>query len=1321
MLSLLFSVLATAALAADGAEGETEEEDDGITVIYNRNYEEGWDYGVGVYAIPRAQRFEIEYEEDENFNYNYYWRLEGRVNESSQYGYFDLLTGGNAPSDGISVLEFDIKTDDAIKNMNQMIQFRYSSAGTFVELGRVNNQKLLLPDIDKMTLHTISSGNYLATDWLDNEWLHLAYVFDFDHRYCKECDKLINDTHIKSESDILCTKHNLKASELPQTIKMTIYYGDTKTFDAEKAIYNGDRAGAKDNSKTYKYDTYFVLDKAQRAQIHSVRFAVSTQLITFCLDNLRMYNMTNGQTTPLKDLPQDVYGYGDNINPLTDKTINILKNANQKTDMQVVEEALAMKVGVNYVLSAGNKKAILTDKLGNDYGAPVEIDGQVYVPLQAILDHIGFPVFPHADGLSFDISTDNGSAFISIGRDSVKVNGETRDLDVAPGYIVDKKTGNSYLAIALSDVDKIFDGYHATYDDMGFILVTEAVYDKEGNVTDVLNRDDHLDMMLDIMKKFVVDFATSEEYYELAAQKTDSFKHPYLLADQATFDQLHAAYLLTSSDAMFDQNLSDYIRRFFFSVNTVYNKYAEEVDHQYAGLLENAAANPYLDGNNGGYSASGRLTELVEHAEAMRTLALAYQITREEKYALLAYEIAAELAAWTHWGDDYFLDTANAVTPYALTYDWLYNVWTEKELDLTLIETALYEKGILQGYNASNGMKSDNPRAQESMRNYTEMDSYWNAVCTSSMAIASLALLGAEDRATAEERLGDNADLYASISECAGWILENNVKSLVLYGLDAYAPDGSFFPGPEFWQKTTDAFGTMLWALIDTTGETFGMTDIWGFSDTFNYAMYIEYTTATKGEVAGELAEFNSGYTYWNYHDSIAGTLDTSLFFFASELLGDETYAAYRMMQISAKQVSYLDLISYKREYSEIDPSSIKLELDYVLDGCAGVVSRDTFDNGGLFVGIMGNKNNGSYGQVDSGNFIYANKGVTWLMDPGSENNNVYDYFGAPENRYSYYRMNAEGANVILITTPSAQDAMPYGQDLTGGGYIEKYESNEHGMYAVINNASAYGGLVNDARRGLLVTNDRTTVVVQDEMAFSQVQTVVWVAHTTVGRSNIKISSDGRTAYFSQVIGANTVTMRASIVSDLGMRFDTTSASDILLSTTMKKGQSESNGGASEYNRSNLERLTITWDNAKMFVCAVVFEIVDVKAETEVQYKWTDMKNWTISESFVTPEAEKVNPQLADISKYSANASRYLYLETAFEEDFESFFEALAKVQAAIDYYPLKSILAVRELADAYYDYQDALEYYTAYREAVNADIEVLRQVTNKTVGLEEE
>ena len=119
MLSLLFSVLATAALAADGAEGETEEEDDGITVIYNRNYEEGWDYGVGVYAIPRAQRFEIEYEEDENFNYNYYWRLEGRVNESSQYGYFDLLTGGNAPSDGISVLEFDIKTDDAIKNMKK--------------------------------------------------------------------------------------------------------------------------------------------------------------------------------------------------------------------------------------------------------------------------------------------------------------------------------------------------------------------------------------------------------------------------------------------------------------------------------------------------------------------------------------------------------------------------------------------------------------------------------------------------------------------------------------------------------------------------------------------------------------------------------------------------------------------------------------------------------------------------------------------------------------------------------------------------------------------------------------------------------------------------------------------------------------------------------------------------------------------------------------------------------------------------------------------------------------------------------------------------
>ena len=239
MLSLLFSVLATAVLAAeDGEEGGETEEDDGVTVIYNRNYEEGWDYDIGVQAYPRTHHFALEYEEDENFNYNYFWRLDG-LNADS-YGYFDLMTGGNAPTDGISVLEFDIKTDDAI-SLNQLLQIRYSSSGTFVELARVTNQKLILADINKMSGHNISGGAYTATDWLDNEWFHLSYVFDFDHRYCKECDKLYSDTALESESDILCTTHGLKASELPQTIKMTIYYGDAKTFDPDKAVLNNDR------------------------------------------------------------------------------------------------------------------------------------------------------------------------------------------------------------------------------------------------------------------------------------------------------------------------------------------------------------------------------------------------------------------------------------------------------------------------------------------------------------------------------------------------------------------------------------------------------------------------------------------------------------------------------------------------------------------------------------------------------------------------------------------------------------------------------------------------------------------------------------------------------------------------------------------------------------------------------------------------------------------------------------------------------------------------------------------------------------------------
>ena len=91
---------------------------------------------------------------------------------------------------------------------------------------------------------------------------------------------------------------------------------------------------------------------------------------------------------------------------------------------------------------------------------------------------------------------------------------------------------------------------------------------------------------------------------------------------------------------------------------------------------------------------------------------------------------------------------------------------------------------------------------------------------------------------------------------------------------------------------------------------------------------------------------------------------------------------------------------------------------------------------------------------------------------------------------------------------------MPYGQSIAGGGKMTTYyDGGEAGMYAVIDNSGAYGSITNYARRGMLFTNSRETVVIQDEIAFKGVQSCAWIAHTT---GAITVAPDGKTAYVSR-------------------------------------------------------------------------------------------------------------------------------------------------------------------------------------------------------------
>jgi hypothetical protein len=302
---------------------------------------------------------------------------------------------------------------------------------------------------------------------------------------------------------------------------------------------------------------------------------------------------------------------------------------------------------------------------------------------------------------------------------------------------------------------------------------------------------------------------------------------------------------------------------------------------------------------------------------------------------------------------------------------------------------------------------------------------------------------------------------------------------------------------------------------------------------------------------------------------------------------------------------------------------------------------------------------------------------------------------------------------------------MPHGQNWYGGGVITDFHSEDAGMYSVLDNSGAYGDLTTYARRGLLLTNDRRTTVIQDEISFNNVQSAVWTAHTTAG---ISLMNDGRTAYLQTNCNGKVLTLRVSIVSENEKyKFEITGAgvneADFLLNATNRPNFSTDNGGLAEYGRSSIKRLIIRASNTLNFNIAVVIERVDSMTDnTPVAYTYTPIKEWTVYDSFIPTDDTTVDEnlittaKLTDVKKYSTEATRlwdngYALTTRTFE-----FFKALVRVNAAVNTYRPEVIEMIPNMKEHYANFVTLKALYDTYKAAVNGRANDTRQFAQRAL-----
>ena len=1382
VIASLVSCFGVLSFAASPASEDGEEDSSNVRVIFNRDFDDGWDVTNGLsMSNEGGHDFYIGREELADYSYNHYMAISQNSDTSGHVA----LTYDAQPVSGGSILEFDIKVDDYY-NVGNIIYYRTpgaSAGGTLGSICGIYENQLKLFDY---TVGLINQG-----------WVHVGYVMNFDQseylcHSCRSLQTIEGAPDLKTNDGLFCSVCGYDI--LYHRIKFRVYFSLSDYWEPENAIDGNALSGklvGEDLVNTYYFDYVAQVGSDAKGEITWNKASIdffrigpglgsrkNTEGQKVMFDNLKLYSdptVPEGEFMPFNDL--EGMGYGTKVNEKAPTTVDVGTGGSLA---DVIKEGVVMKTGSNYLLHNDERQGIYTDsETGLAYGAPRKIDGQVYVPFEPILNMTGYPYMWHKDGISCDISTANGSSILTVGRDTAVVNGERVKLTAAPQYLKSEKTDDVYPAIALEDVELFFPGWFVTYDTMGLI----AICSKPA----VFNRDSDLKLMMDYMKSFVFDYYTAEQFYDAVKENTNNFDHPYIMADQDTMDYIYAVYtgevenetLKTwlnyyanngektfqtyttkpTGDAVAKEYLADGSIKDWSEKDPDYNLLWYELNNclenginhglwvdqkydygQYPFYKDNIEIRPYgyvgKHYNDGAEIETGRVGAIQSISNEIESVAIAYVVTRDLKYAELCWEMCVSFMKFRHWGQHQFLAVAEVGHSLGCVFDWLYDVWTDEfNFDTNALAQAMYEKIVWFGYavtmDKGNTDWFEDYSIQPGTTNYNDMTINWNAVCTSGLTICELSIIGTQDKNGVDAKQGYDRDgkKYTEVDftttrghfdNSAGlnilyFTMQDNFRTLCQIGLNQYPPDGSFIESPGYWSFATCNLADMIWALTTAVGDDLGLLEFGGMDTTWYFPIYTEFSSDVLKE---------DSYCYWAFHDSSPSQASTDCHLFIADAIGDYGLAAYRLEQLKGnkKSFSFRDVLGYKPEYAELTLDDVSLNTEYIMENLDGITTRESWDERALFTGIMGDANNiTAHGQIDCGNWMYSNLGYTWITDCGADEYDLYDYFSYPV-RHKYYRNNGEGHNTLIVT--SLPDTIPNGQLYAGKApfQYDKYLSNEYGVKAILDGTSLFAPYSNQYYRGLLFTNDRSTVVIQDQMGLKSALDICWIAHTEV--KDLTLSDDGRTAYLRQKLYDNqTHTVRLTIVeerkTDLKFEIIDAGVTTFLLESTHGWDYSESMGKEPEYSRDKLKRLVIRDDAAMNFNVAVVVELLDLDESTTspVEYDYQDMRDWIPEKEYTGINSdssgsgsggkdeviETLTPK--DIISYANECKRFVDTNYAFTTRTRDFFKALARVNNGFNSLNIDRYQGVEAMQTAYANYKEYMKQYAAFKDDVNSKL----------------
>jgi len=452
----------------------------------------------------------------------------------------------------------------------------------------------------------------------------------------------------------------------------------------------------------------------------------------------------------------------------------------------------------------------------------------------------------------------------------------------------------------------------------------------------------------------------------------------------------------------------------------------------YAALRRNAEG--LLDAGTVEYKIVGPrlLTQSRRCLDRVYTLALAYRIDGDRRFAERARKELFAAAEFPDWNPSHFLDTAEMSHAFAIGYDWLHAFLSAE--DRARIRTALVSKGL----------KAAEPIYAKGSW-WPRVTHNWNQVCNGGIGIGALAV--------ADEEPALASSLLASA-------LESIPRALA-----SYAPDGGWNEGPGYWHYATSYTVYFLASLETALGKDFGLCAMPGVAET---GLFWIHAVSPVDKL-------------FNYADCGEGAGTASEMLWLARRFRQPILAWQERTRVRTPVP--LDLVWYTPDGE--GPISSKLPRDAFYRGIDVVFLRGAWeDRDATYVGFKGGDNRANHSHLDLGTFVLDALGERWALDLGADDYNMPGYFG--KERWTYYRLRTEGHNVIAIDDQN--------QDPAAKAPIVAFASTPDRAHAVADVSKAYAG-AKRFRRGVALI-DRRSVLVQDEIDLDGTHDLVWAMHT---------------------------------------------------------------------------------------------------------------------------------------------------------------------------------------------------------------------------------